>query len=484
MPLDLQQSKVDPTNPLFIPMLRNLQANIVKGHGRDYAHHLFFAVNDARIAEAKAWFNNFATTSVVSAFDQLEGTRKFKAGLVADAGPIITLSLTAGGYGILGQSAAAPADPSFQNGMQGSAAALADDSTRYEEAFLQRIHFLVIVADDTPAKARRIADDVIAQVGAFGRLIKNQRGNILKTKGTGIEHFGYADGISQPMYLKDEIESQLSTTPWNDETNLDLLLVPDPGTDVEDCFGSYLVFRKLEQDVQGFHVAEKVAGPGAQLPGVREEAGGAINEELPGAMLVGRFENGMPVTLSASGIFNSSPAIPPNHFDYHANGDEAGLKCPFHSHIRLMNPRTPDLMGQRITRRGIPFDDVARVPENEINDIPESTLENNLPETGVGLLFMCYQSSIASQFEILQQFWVRGNLGGVQVGGAGTPLNQQDSLINQDPIADKTLPLVWGEPQQSAPFGFRHPATGKSFVTLKGGEYFFTPSIRFLATMQ
>lgn len=56
--------------------------------------------------------------------------------------------------------------------------------------------------------------------------------------------------------------------------------------------------------------------------------------ELAGALLVGRFEDGTPVTFQgADGLDDPVP----NNFDY--RGDMAGARCPFFAHIRKTNPR-------------------------------------------------------------------------------------------------------------------------------------------------
>jgi len=155
-----------------------------------------------------------------------------------------------------------------------------------------------------------------------------------------------------------------------------------------------------------------------------------------------------------------------------------GLKCPFHAHVRLMNPRkgdpeagSVDLLSHRITRRGMPYDDLVppRLNDQEVLVITQEMLEDrDKPSDGVGLLFMCYQSSIGNAFEVLQGFWSQGNI-------APSPVNKgQDSIIMQGTEQSRMLPEQWGSANQGNPFNF------SGFVKMKGGEYFFTPSIPFL----
>lgn len=445
------------------PLLNNLQANILKGHGRNFAHHLFLQLDAGKAGLAKNWISSFANTVITSARQQQEKTLAFRSGTITDGGSIITLSLSASCYNKLGLQASKPRSNSFEKGMQGSAQLLADNADEWDEPFRSVLDMLIIVADDKSKTAKAVADDILKQVSSFSKLVLNQRGNVLKTKsGMGIEHFGYADGISQPLYLADDINRQASINEWNDATDRDLLLVAD-NTDLTDSFGSFLVFRKLEQNVKRFKEAEN------KLPVVKD-VNGNKNKELPGAMLVGRFENSLPVVKTSTGIQTNPPNIT-NDFNY--SDDTVASKCPFHSHIRLMNPRNGDVQAgdvsaQRITRRGIPYDDVNRIPEERINTVSDDLLQSNEPVAGVGLLFMCYQKSIETQFEILQAHWANeGNIAGHFVDG-------QDSLIGQGSNPDKTLPVQWGAPAQTQPFSFNN------FVRMKGGEYFFTPGIAFL----
>jgi deferrochelatase/peroxidase EfeB len=147
--------------------------------------------------------------------------------------------------------------------------------------------------------------------------------------GDGIEHFGYVDGRSQPLLLQEDIKAEKETTDgisiWDPTFPLKQVLVPCPGGASANSFGSYFVFRKLEQNVKDFKAKEdKIA-----------EDLGLENKELAGAMIVGRFEDGTPVVLQKNdGMHNPVP----NNFDY--RDDALAMKCPFHSHIRKTNPRS------------------------------------------------------------------------------------------------------------------------------------------------
>jgi len=453
------------------PVLSGIQANILKGHGRNFAHHIFLRFIPGHHHHARTWIAAFAASTVTSARHQLDGIARYHGGLTKDAGSIVTFSLSASGFDKLGL--VKPNSESFKTGMKARAAFLGDDPNTMEEPF-DGIDAMIMIADDHSSIARHKAHAIIAQTQTFAHLLVDQKGNVLKTKsGIGIEHFGYADGISQPLFLANDIDRQPSAVEWNDATDPGLLLVKEPSHDAADHFGSFLVFRKLEQNVKAFKNAEgDNKGIPGQLPIVKD-VDGDNNDELAGAMLVGRFENGTPVVKNSEARVDNPP-VQTNDFDY--RDDLNALKCPFHAHIRLMTPRNGDtaagdVRAQRITRRGIPYDEAGRIPESQINTISDELLDANQPEKGVGLLFMCYQSSIENQFEILQGLWAnQGQIKGHAIGA-------QDSIIGQGTNPPKTLPHQWGQPAQSAPFSF------SGFVTMKGGEYLYTPSIGLLKSL-
>ena len=112
----------------------------------------------------------------------------------------------------------------------------------------------------------------------------------------------------------------------------------------------------------------------------------------------------------------------------------------------------------RILRRGITF---GERPDLE----PGSTLPP--PESGVGLLFMCYQSQLR-QFVIQQEGADSDDFVLTGVGADATLGNNDTRVAQRWPVG--------GQPNVEA---FRMA----NFVTMLGGEYFFAPSLSFLATL-
>jgi deferrochelatase/peroxidase EfeB len=212
------------------------------------------------------------------------------------------------------------------------------------------------------------------------------------------------------------------------------------------------VFRKLEQNVKGFREhAEKLAafhGNGTKPGDV-------------GAMIIGRFPDGTPLALPPSdGVVG-----PENDFRY-SRSDPKGDLCPFFAHIRKTNPRGEsgirDEKSHRIARRGITYG--KRTPANEATD--------RLPETGVGLLFQCCQADLKKQFEFVQCQWANSS-------NHPKPRAGKDPVIGQSP--NGSFPHL-RFPNGSADGGSK-PFEFHSYVTMKGGEYFFAPSITFLRNL-
>jgi Dyp-type peroxidase family len=463
---------IDPQDDAVQRMLENLQGNILKGHGRDHTVHVFIKLNGGDAQSARKRLGALAAGLVTSARQQLRESKQFQD--FGIPGSLFgNFFLTARGYRALGFTdaeieAAFPERPgdfgvlsNFREGMRAHGDELhdpppADWDPEYREA---EIDAMILLADDDEGFLLREARAFVNELAEFSTIITIERGNALRTdSGEGIEHFGYVDGRSQPIYFTTDLVNEGKTDRWNPVEKLKIVLVPDLTVkDDEDAFGSYFVFRKLEQDVRHFKMREQELADELKLKGAERERAGA--------MAVGRFEDGTPLTLSQTDGF-----IPPkeNNFKYSdpdPNVDDSnGLKCPFHAHIRKSNPRgdTGDETterSRRITRRGITYGERNRHPD------AFQALED-LPTEGVGLLFMCFQSSIANQFAFIQKMWVNGP-------GFARPQTGIDPVIGQGQAPAQNWPVSWGGSDKKA-FDF------SGFVRLKGGEFFFAPSIPFL----
>lgn len=479
--LDSREAKdVDFNLPEYREMLDNLQANILKSHGRDFARHLFVHFTATR-DEVRRWIKGFVAPKVTTAAQQLDQARAKRGGVSPNGGTVWGFFLSASGYEHLGLDKNRFASDPFRKGMKHQ-----DDPplggliggnnkdprpSAWETGFQGDIHALIAVADDDEDAARQAAEEIRSGLDAgVGRVVNVEEGVVLRRRNKAgdvepVEHFGYFDGISNPLFTKEDLERErqenMGRKDWDPSARLSLVLTDDPFTDAADAFGSYLVYRKLGQDVRAFE--ERVEALAKAL---------GISADLAGAMVVGRFKDGTPV-LAASAPSPGPEVL--NDFNYRQ--DEDGVRCPLHAHIRKANPRgtTPFTSlererRRRIARRGIPYGKPLR------EDIANNLAADPNPAAPRGLLFMCFQQDIEDHFEFIQRTWIdnknfpRGILFQKNTG--------DDPLIGQDREEAQRWPEKWGDGEEGKKtFNF------EAAVTLKGGEYFFAPSLPFLRSL-
>lgn len=452
MAIDLNQKRIDPES--YGRMLRNLQGNILKGHGRDHTVHVFLRFRQGRERAAKDFMRRFADDYVTAARDQLNASGEFTRSGEKRRGSLFGgFYLSATGYEFFRVPRnQVPTDRKFRGGMKASSKALNDKPGEWERAYReQEIHAMILLADDDYRKLISEEIKIVAAARRVARVLTIERGTALRNDhGDTVEHFGYVDGASQPLFFKDEVEKVENSSgiqQYDPSAPLKLALVREPNRRGTNNFGSYFVFRKLEQNVEAFKKRERKL---AKALGLEDEAA-----ERAGALIVGRFEDGTPVTLqSGEGMHN--PVF--NNFNF--DEDKDGTKCPFQGHIRKVNPRGRSARerAHRIVRRGITY-----------GDRPSSSEDK--PSTGVGLLFMCFQRDIANQFEWIQRKFANNQ----NFRRRGTGL---DPVIGQGRSRTQKWPVDWGEKGAGMKkFDFH------GFVTMKGGEYFFAPSISFLRNL-
>ena len=475
-------------SPLQLQMLRALQGNILKGHGRHFTANIFIQFGaDTRVS--RRLIRDIANHHVTDAHAQLLAAKQFKHNS-KPGGDFCHVALSFTGYTALGEGDNAPADPDFRSGMRDTASlrALGDpDLSDWEDAFRKPLDAMVLAAAETEGTCARLTGKLIALIeGAGATVVHIQRGKqLISAAGEGIEHFGYVDGRSQPLMLVEDIDAEAGATGtarWDPQFPLSTALVVDVGVtaapDNQYSFGSYFIFRKLEQHVRRFKKREQEIADILKLKG--------DDRELAGAMIVGRFEDGTPVTMSNTARTAQPPfdQVPPNDFNY--DGDE-GARCPFHGHIRKTNPRgsggkesETDERKHLMARRGITYEDVKRVvhpdelPEADDSAAFDLHVAPHLPDGGVGLLFMAYNNDIGNQFKFTQRFWANANN---FPGGKANTNNGMDPVIGQATTpGDQRMPTVWDD--TSKPDDLTCAFSGH--VQMKGGEYFFSPSLPYL----
>jgi deferrochelatase/peroxidase EfeB len=157
----------------------------------------------------------------------------------------------------------------------------------------------------------------------------------------------------------------------------------------------------------------------------------------------------------------------PTQNDFSYRDDPDGARCPFSAHIRKTTPRESrdgglERTGVMMARRGQTY---GTRTDDPWDDAPPETR----PTGGVGLLFMAFNSSLQGQFEFMQQAWANDS----DFPQEGTGL---DPIIGQGRRTVKVrYPETWGGTKLTAPQQ-QVPQT----VTMKGGEYFFMPSLAYL----
>lgn len=478
MSVDLTRpaEQVDITSGEYNTLLNNLQANILWAHGRNFARHVFIRFTGDRAA-VRGWIRQSIAPTVTTARAQLDQiiTRETNEGF--NGGRVTGFFLSAQGYKYLGL-ATKPFEGVFRRGMKSQKPNLVEavkgsrnkdpDPDTWETGFQKEIHALVTVADADEGTVNDAVQSIRTSLAGIGEVASMQEGTVLRRpipntrEFEPVEHFGYFDGISQPMFTKRDLDKDRpenrNRAEWDPGAPLNLVLTDDPHTDAPEAFGSYLVYRKLAQNFDVFEARVRALATALN-----------ISQDLAGALVVGRFKDGTPVVSADT----ASPGLEVlNAFNY--NTDKDGFKCPLHAHIRKVNPRDgsplkfDDERDRRIVRRGIPYGP-------PMPGVVKPTEPNPDPTAPRGLLFMCFQRDINRQFEFIQRTWVDNVIFPKGLLGTNTG---DDPLIGQDPGEEQQWPRSWGDEGAG-----KETLNFESAVTLRGGEYFFAPSIPFIRSL-
>lgn len=244
-------------------------------------------------------------------------------------------------------------------------------------------------------------------------------------------HFGYLDGISQPPVA----------WPWNPSGSVDpsyfllgigkpaeMAFIPKPKNHPTTNFGTYLVFRVIEQNVPKFN--QYLQQHGNQLEGVIAGSNQS-GADILAAKLVGRWRNGSPLILNPTNPSTDFPEA--NNFNY-AN-DRTGIHCPFSAHIRVANPRANEDLEdiskplRPLIRRGVPYG-------SQLNP-SDSTIDDGIKRGLVGI-FLC--SNIEKQFEIVSK-WMQDN--SFRVYDPPNSFSPQDALVgsSQNTLKSPTIDI-------------------------------------------
>jgi deferrochelatase/peroxidase EfeB len=329
----------------------------------------------------------------------------------------------------------------------------------------------------------------------------------------GVEPFGFTDGISQPTLdwaqTRDVNEPQLDYTNVvalgefllgyrneYDKYTIRPLIDADPvSRDLLNALdapekkdvgrnGTYLVMRQLQQDVRGFWQFAK-----------KESGGDEGAAERLAEAFIGRTRQGSPLVRSQEqpipGVGSDPDDVCLNQFTFAR--DPSGTRCPFGAHIHRANPRNPDYPGRPtgfeklVTMLGfgpkgfrddlmspVRFHRVLRRGREYGPGLPPYEADEPAPphDPERGLHFVCLNANISRQFEFLQNAWMNSSK------FSGLTAETDPLLGNRAPIAGCPVTNDFSEPRQD---GVPRHVTGlPQFITLRGGAYFFLPSLRAL----
>jgi Dyp-type peroxidase family len=485
--------------------LANIQGNVLAGFNKDHQRLLFFRFGDTQ--RARNWLativDESATSEEVLAFNHLFSRARARRGRETGMPQAswLNVALTHPGLVALGvpDNELSMFPDAFRQGMAARAEMLGDvdDSapSRWVGPFASSdVHGLLILAADAPSDLDRMAHTHTQRMTAHGvRVVFDDTGRV-RADQPGHEHFGFKDGVSQPgirgVTRRQNPDDEDQGVPgqdllWPGEFVLGYptqIPTPDPSSDGESngnpgpisrsgpawtADGSYLVFRRLRQDVAGFR--RFVAGAAADQ--------GTSAQQL-GAKLVGRYASGAPLerTAHAAESFDPSKLDPTqsdpsradpavldplkiNNFEF-APDDADGKFVPRAAHIRKAYPRnekTPtggeaDTQTHRILRRGIPYGESFR------EDAPAGSAA--AANSDRGLLFLGYQASLEQQFEFIVSQWFNKP-------------DHPERGDGHDPILSQSTPVK----QFKLPGGSPVHLTMQRFIFTTGGAYLFQPSI-------
>jgi len=454
--------------------LSDIQGLVFSGYAKKpYAEYLLFRVEHA--ARARLWLRGLS--------------QQVTAGSDRPPELCVNVAFTAAGLRALGldDDSLASFPLEFREGMAGSqtrSRALGDVGESDPKAWLwgsgaNPVHVLLMLyASSAERLASAVGEQLALGSGALRCVYRRSTHTLPERR----EHFGFADGIAQPRIRGATTEDGRGMSIEAGEFILGyenaygkLPFVPnarpelDTGGHLAPCTregarvalgqnGSYLVARQLDQDVAGFWDYMRSAA--------REHSGRAATASdgavFLAAKCVGRWPSGAPLVEAPE---QDDPRLAgANEFGYFWH-DRVGARCPIGSHIRRTNPRDslePDpfsslkvVKRHRILRRGRSYG----------MGVDKPWLNARRDDVERGLFFVCVNANIRRQFEFIQQTWVNNP--------------KFDGLYEErDPILGNTgEPGMFTIPAEPA----RKRLQGMpAFVHVRGGAYFFLPSLRAL----
>jgi Dyp-type peroxidase family len=446
--------------------LNDIQDNVVAWILMPYGRHIFFKFTDG--ARAREWLRRMARR--VNARAEEHGIRF-----------TVNIGFTYEGLKALGlsQSSLDSFPEAFRVGMRGRASVVGDVGPHAPEHWEGGLggpdtHAMAWLrthsADDREEATRIVREEMDTTGGVKLRFVQDTKA-LAHENGIGSEgeHFGFADPISQPPIEGVDEPSQPGDgvleeggtwrplkpgeflLGYEDEAGAEGTQLPNPPE--LRLNGTYLVFRKLYQDVAAFR--RYLPAAAKSLYGTEDK----YHQELVAAKIMGRWRSGCPLDLSPGKDDLAIAEDPQRRNNFTYEGDDQGLRCPLGSHLRRSNPRATPLKRatavrrHRLIRRGVEYGP----------HLQDGALEDDGVDRGLVNMFI--QADIERQFEFVQKEWMKGG-----------------EFIGLDPMEQDPINGVGGEGSQMLVPGARRPFLFDlpTFVTVEGGEYLFVPGLRAL----
>jgi Dyp-type peroxidase family len=420
--------------------LGDIQGNVLRGYGMRRAAYVSVRVLDARAGRALLGL----LRREIYSDDGWDGTPPRAVNVAISARGLSALGLSPDFLGSF--------PPEFRDGMRARWSQLGDrganSPAHWEPGLRGGIDLLVCIqAFDDQARDGGVQELRRHVAGTGGRL---QIGHVqLAAQQTRMrEGFGFRDGFGQPAVAGVPVKAlagqgaRTRARRWRALEAGEFILgyadddgvLPDAPMPPFDRNATFMVYRKLEQDVAEFD----------RLVVELAERHFDGDTDLTAAKLVGRWRNGAPLVTHPTAPSGELERGDYNDFGY--GGDSNGYRCPVGAHIRRANPRDALAGGirrtsrHRIIRRGMPYDDGAR---------------------GQGLVFVCFNASIMRQFEVVNGWLREGDAFGL-AGEADALTGRPNGRGSMSMTVQGSVPVLI-EP--------------RPVVRTRGGEYLFVPSL-------
>jgi Dyp-type peroxidase family len=506
--------------------LADIQGNILTAYGRlgfPKARYLLFHVGQAAAGRAFVQWLHARVTTAMRWPSSRPGALPLKTSVVR---PEVTVNVafTFRGLCALGVPVRTlrglPDD--FIDGMWARAGILGDDvlentPDRWDPVWQPDrpgVHLLVTLNAQADVEGRPVphlaatTDEILQQAASFSAgspnalvLLEGHRGpstrwqelSALMKRGqpTPLEHFGFMDAIGDPIFSGQYPEGEeralavgqgavdglgqwrpLATGEfvlgWADEAQ------EVAGAALPQAFsrnGSFFSYRKLHQHVEAFEQWVDRVALGLAQAWAFQSVDDARQTLM--AKMAGRWVDGVPLIaapdMAAWAEFNTrypagTAARQRALVEFRYDADPQGTRCPVTSHMRRMNTR--DSLDPRATaepreRMGSALNNRRRMLRRGLPYGARDSLDGEH-----GIVMMCYCASLSRQFEFVQQQWLNFGL---------------DFNAGND-----SCPLVGNHPKGARFVIAADPNTGRApfiatelpqFVSTRGGDYFFSPSM-------